>query len=54
MKSVQKIQIPNPKPQINSKLQIPKRRRVIRVRVGAWNLEFVWDLGFEIWDFGTP
>jgi hypothetical protein len=51
MTSLLKIQIPNPKTQINSKLQIPKGRRGIEMQLGVWNLEFVWDLGFGIWDF---
>ncbi len=58
---------PNPKPQISNKSQAsnpkfqtslmrripdserPGRRK--RLVLGAWNLKFVWDLGFEIWNF---
>jgi hypothetical protein len=46
-----KSQIPNSKQAPNPKLQIPKQRPIRKSPFGIWCLEFVWDLGFGIWDF---
>ncbi len=49
------MKTPNPKSQIPNKLQISNSKKCARPSgasgSGAWNLEFVWDLGFEIWSF---
>jgi hypothetical protein len=32
--------------------QITKNQNFLVWNFGIWNLEFVWDLGFRIWDLG--
>ena len=56
-----KLQIPNPKSQTSSKLQTPMEKETLRFSSGAskgpnasfeiWNLDFVWDWEFGIWNF---
>jgi hypothetical protein len=49
-RSEMKFQIPNPKSQRSSKLQIPKDQRIMRrpLELGAWDFFGAWDLGFGI------
>ena len=45
-----KFQIPSTKLQINSKFQAPNDKSLFR-SLEFWSLRFIWDLGFEIWNF---
>src|SRR2546426_5260898 len=45
---MKKLQIPNPKSQKSSNLQIPNQQTDRGLRFGIWNLFGVWDLGFGV------
>jgi hypothetical protein len=50
------MQAPNPKHQAPNKYRwekskIPKQFTSHFSAIGYWNFEFVWGLGFEIWNF---
>ena len=53
VKHFHKFQIPNSKLQANSKFQIPKRS-VVTSALGAWFLDFLWNLELGIWSFIRP
>jgi hypothetical protein len=45
-----KIQNPNPKQILNSKIQ-PEGLAIADAWFGVWSLEFIWNLRFVIWNF---